>query len=68
MDNHQSPTKTWLRIALLNFLLAAIMGALMRFAFVEEVRWMEYRFMVHGHSHTAMLGWIYLALYALLIH
>lgn len=44
------------------------MGALMRFAFVEEIRWMDYRYMMHGHSHTAMLGWIYLALYALLIH
>ena len=63
-----APATNWLRIALLNFLIAAVMGALMRFAFVEELRWMDYRFMMHGHSHVAMLGWIYLALYALLIH
>ena len=60
--------KVWLRVALLNFFLAAVFGALMRFAFVEELRWMDYRNVLHGHSHVAMLGWIYLALYALLIH
>ncbi len=48
--------------------MAAVMGALMRFAFVEELRWMDYRYMMHAHSHVAMLGWIYLAIYALLIH
>ncbi len=68
MDNNKLPTSAWLRIALLNFLIAAIMGATMRFAFVEELRWLDYRFMMHGHSHVAMLGWIYMALYALLIH
>lgn len=60
--------KNWLLIALLNFFVAAIFGALMRFAFVEEIPWMDYRHILHGHSHGAMLGWIYLALYALLIH
>ena len=68
LANTNSPTKNWLRIALLNFLMAAIMGATMRFAFVDELRWLDYRNMMHGHSHVAMLGWIYMALYALLIH
>lgn len=60
--------KLWLRIALLNFLLAAIFGVLMRYAFVEEISWLDYRNVLHAHSHGAMLGWIYLALYSLLIH
>ena len=68
VDNDKRPASTWLRIALLNFLIAAIMGASMRYAFVEELRWMDYRNIMHGHSHVAMLGWIYMALYALLIH
>ena len=55
------------RLALLNFFLAALLGALLRYAFVEELAFMAYRPVMHGHSHGAMLGWVYLALYALLL-
>ena len=58
----------WLRVALANFLIAAILGALLRFAFVEELpSWIHFRKVLHGHSHVAMLGWLYLAFYALLL-
>lgn len=58
--------KNWFRIALLNLVLATLLGALLRYAFVEEVAWIKFRNVLHGHSHAAMLGWLYLALYALL--
>lgn len=58
--------KTWFLFSLFNFFIAAIMGFLLRTAFVWEIDWLEYRNMMHGHSHVAMLGWIYLALYALI--
>lgn len=57
----------WFRIALLNFFVAAVMGLILRYAFVEEVGWLKFRNFLHGHSHVAMLGWLYLALYALLV-
>lgn len=60
--------KKWFRIALLNLVVAASMGVLLRFAFVQEVSWMKFRYFLHGHSHVAMLGWIYLALFALMVH
>lgn len=60
--------RSWLKVALWNFLIAAILGALMRYAFVAELPWMKFRFVQHGHSHVAMLGWLYLAFYACLIH
>jgi len=60
--------RNWLSIALLNFFLAGCLGALMRFAFVSEVTWMNYRFIMHAHSHVAMLGWLYLGLFIMLIH
>lgn len=58
--------KRWLILALLNFLIAASLGALLRFAFVEEVSWLHFKNFLHAHSHVAMLGWLYMALFALL--
>ena len=60
--------KVWFRIALINFFIAAVMGAILRYAFVEEISWLKFRYFLHGHSHVAMLGWLYLGLYALLVH
>ena len=60
--------KKWFNIVLGNFLVAAIMGATLRFAFVEEIPWLKFRYFLHGHSHLAMLGWVYLALFILLLH
>lgn len=57
----------WFRIALLNLVLATLLGALLRYAFVEELAWMQFRNVLHAHSHVAMLGWGYMALYALFI-
>lgn len=59
--------RVWWRSALLNFLMAALIGAILRYAFVEELSWMNYRYFMHAHSHVAMLGWVYLALYTLLL-
>ncbi len=60
--------KTWIRVALVNFLIATAIGALLRFAFIQEISWLYFKNFLHAHSHVAMLGWIYMALYALLIH
>lgn len=57
----------WLKIALINFFLAATLGALMRYAWVDELEWMKYRNVMHAHSHVAMLGWLYLAFYSFII-
>lgn len=54
-------------ICLLNFLVAALMGLTLRFAFVQSIP-LNYRFLTHGHSHVAMLGWVYLMLYTLIVH
>lgn len=59
--------KSWILVALLNFLIAAVLGVLLRAAFVWEISWMEYRYVLHGHSHVALLGWLHLAFF-ILIH
>ncbi|MCO6485496.1 MAG: hypothetical protein J5I41_06920, partial [Saprospiraceae bacterium] len=58
---------TIFRIGLGFFLVAALIGTLLRWAFVEEVSWLHYRYWVHAHSHVAMLGWLYLGLFALMV-
>jgi hypothetical protein len=73
-NSYTVPTRTllvkrqWLLIALANFFIAAILGVLMRYAFVEELLWIDYKNVQHAHSHVAILGWVYQALFALLIH
>lgn len=52
--------------ALFNFAIAAAMGLLLRGAWVWEIEWLDYKNMLHAHSHVAMLGWIYLILFALI--
>jgi len=59
--------QSWTIVIFLNFLIAATMGLLLRSAFLWEIPWMDYRNMLHGHSHVALLGWTYLLFYALMV-
>ena len=59
--------KKWIIVALLNMLIAVSIGALLRFAYVEEISWLAFKNFLHAHSHVAMLGWVYLALYTFLV-
>ena len=54
-------------ICLINFLIAALLGLLLRYYFIDPID-LNYRFLIHAHSHTAMLGWIYLMLFTLIVH
>lgn len=58
---------TWLRVVLFNFLVAALMGLVLRYAWVVELSFMDFRNVMHAHSHVAMLGWLFMVLYALAI-
>ncbi len=43
------------------------MGLALRFSFLESIG-VNYRFLMHAHSHIAMLGWVYLMLFTLFVH
>src|SRR5690554_6374643 len=53
------------QVALYFFLAAAILGLLLRYFAVSSIDF-EYRYVVHAHSHVALLGWIYIAFITLI--
>lgn len=60
--------KTWVKTALANLCIATCLGALLRFAFVEEISWLKFRHFLDAHSHLALLGWAFMALAGTLMH
>lgn len=56
-----------IRWALLYFFIAASLGVVMRWFAVIDIP-ATFRYLVHTHSHIALLGWVYLALLTLLYH
>lgn len=57
--------KPHIRIALAYFIMAALLGLLLRAFSVVEIP-ITYKFFVHTHSHIALLGWVYIALTTLI--
>ncbi len=61
------PGSGWVFIALVNFLVAAIIGVLLRYAFVAEIPGFHFRKFMYAHSHVAMLGWLFQGFFAVLL-
>ena len=59
-------TKTPIVVCFINFLIATTMGLVLRYAMLGGIPF-NYQFLIHGHSHVAMLGWLYLCIYVLLV-
>ncbi len=57
-----------LKWPLVNLLLIAVAGVILRLAFVIELPWLEYANLLHAHSHLAILGWGFLGISTLLVH
>jgi len=60
--------KSWLLCTFTNFFIAALMGLLLRWMYVAPIAGLNFQFLMHGHSHVAMLGWVYLMLYCLIFY
>lgn len=59
--------KLQVRIAFGYFFIIALLGVLLRSFQVFDVSF-TYKYLVHTHSHVALLGWIYTALTSLIYH
>jgi hypothetical protein len=51
---------SWFKSALWLFLIAAIYGLLLRYMQWQDIDGVNYKFLLHGHSHLAQLGWGFL--------
>jgi hypothetical protein len=60
--------KSWILVCFVNFFIASLMGLLLRWMYVAPLERVNFQFLMHGHSHVAMLGWVYLMLYCLIFH
>lgn len=57
--------KNYSTLALIYFLIIAILGVVMRLFPIIQIS-ANYKFLVHTHSHVALLGWVYTALTTLI--
>ena len=57
----------WLRIALFNFLVVACLGLFLRWFMVLPPDGLNYKYWLHAHSHVAILGWLYTAVFISLL-
>ncbi len=48
----------WVYIALINFLLVALLGVLMRYKIAFEFPLLNQKYLQHAHSHFAFAGWV----------
>jgi hypothetical protein len=57
----------WVGIALVNLSIVALLGVLLRCKQLFPLPFIQYKYLLHAHSHFAFGGWISLALLALMI-
>lgn len=57
-----------IQIAMLNLVIVGVIGCVLRYTFLHPVAGINYGYLLHAHSHLAFLGWVFMALYILLIH
>jgi hypothetical protein len=58
----------WVGIALVNLSIVALLGVLLRCKQLFPLPFIQYKYLLHAHSHFAFGGWISLALLALMIY
>lgn len=63
----RSMLSRWYRIALFNFLVAALLGLIMRYYFVHEIPGIGFMHILYTHSHVALMGWGFLGLFTLIV-
>ena len=64
---NQFNSRRWIRIALINFFVVALAGVLLRYKINFPLPLVDQKYLLHGHSHFAFVGWVSLALMAMMV-
>ncbi|KQO17291.1 hypothetical protein [Paenibacillus sp. Leaf72] len=59
--------KSWIHLTIGYFLVTAVTGLLMRSMAYVSLPGLRYDYLLHAHSHLALLGWGYMALFLLFL-
>ena len=57
----------WLKIALINLLIVAAIGVVLRYKIAYSLSFIDQKHLLHGHSHFAFTGWISQAIMAIMV-
>ncbi|HEY8399947.1 MAG TPA: hypothetical protein VIK89_01725 [Cytophagaceae bacterium] len=57
-----------LKVPLLNLIIATLLGGLLRYLPISYIEGINFRYVLHAHSHVAFLGWVYLAIFIGILH
>ncbi|MFP5079035.1 hypothetical protein [Pedobacter sp. JCM 36344] len=67
METQQFETLKWVKIALINFVVLALVGVILRYKINFPLPLIDQKFLLHGHSHFAFVGWVTIALMSLMV-
>ena len=60
--------KVWMRVTIINLLIVALFGVLMRYKIGFEFPYFNQKNLQHAHSHFAFGGWISMMLMVLMLY
>lgn len=63
-----TPFRFWVRISLLNFLIVASLGVILRYKIAFSLPFIDQKHLLHAHSHFAFAGWVSQLLISLLVY
>ena len=62
------PIEKWTRTALISLAIVALLGFTMRCKMIFSIPFIDFKYILHAHSHFAFGGWVTLALLALMTY
>lgn len=60
--------KNWFKISLIYLLTIALLGVILRYLFIGAIPGINYKNLLHAHSHAALLGWLYSSFFVAFVH
>jgi hypothetical protein len=67
ISQNNNAARKWIRIALINLFIVALLGVIMRYKIAYSLPFIDQKNFLHAHSHFAFAGWITQALMTLMV-